>query len=536
VKGTRRTTSQKRPGKAGALKPAQPRSDENEQEQPPGPRRRASRSTKLPTLLASASVPYANKSPGLRGLSAAEKVVILMGSDAYRRIVLPVLAEVDAERLARPGPDPAYESRELEGAVLYQLMSGKRTYAKARERLAGDRTARERRLLRFDLSRRRFGRNKQVIKSRPGVPSESTIWNYLQDFGLARRVRTYRKLFHALVAEHLLDPEFLEEARVMFVDGSAWRSHYTSFTRKDRETGEVKPPTLEGGGYMARSKSNHGKDGHGFMPVTGTTQTGMPLTYIMGRLGKDSEKTLASRLMHTEWTKHVAPHLGRQLGLWVADGGFWKPRLFRALRKMGQVEVCHHTSHAETSKSQANKQDEVVIEIAGYPNWYANGHRELKCRCGQATLTRRLSVHECTGELVARVEGNCESCGSITITSGKWRKAKNPSRFVHVEAGEEHTTDLAFGNPFSFHDALTEKYGGARFPYNEGFYAHMCTRFGIPPTGKSWHRSRASAEHDLVIVFCFMHTLAMESKRRMRERDAAIRADDVGPPGLALAA
>lgn len=119
-----------------------------------------------------------------------------------------------------------------------------------------------------------------MVRSLDGVPSEPTVWRHLQHFGLERHITAYERLFSRLLAEHLEDPQMREEARVLNLDGSSMRSHYTSYERVNRITGEVKPPNLEGGGYMGRRIDNPGKDGHGFNLVTATTATGLPLIGI----------------------------------------------------------------------------------------------------------------------------------------------------------------------------------------------------------------------------------------------------------------
>jgi hypothetical protein len=89
-----------------------------------------------------------------------------------------------------------------------------------------------------------------------------------------------------------------EESLVVNWDGSVILSHLTSFERKNRKTGEVKEPTLKGGGFRPRTKDNAGKDGHGFNMVAAVTQTGLPLVARFGPIN-DPEGALvdfASRL------------------------------------------------------------------------------------------------------------------------------------------------------------------------------------------------------------------------------------------------
>ncbi|MGB7588857.1 MAG: hypothetical protein WBM00_09130, partial [Solirubrobacterales bacterium] len=162
----------------------------------------------------------------------------------------------------------------------------------------------------------------------------------------------------------------------------------------------------------------------------------------------------------------------------------------------------------------------------GYRDWCANGHRELHCVCGQGKTTPRVSRDK-NGRAVVRVEGECKNCGGITITSGKWRVTDNPKRFVRCLPGEEDQADWLFGNPLTFNNRIAAKFGRNRFGHGEGFHGHLVTRFGLLK-GKSWYRRREQAQLDFLIVFCSMHALAIEQRRR-----AKVVAGPCGSSGLA---
>lgn len=308
--------------------------------------------------------------------------------------------------------------------------------------------------------------------------------------------------------------------------------------------GEVKPPTLTGGGFMPRSTTNAGKAGHGFNLVAATTSTGFPLAYRVTPLAVrgHSEGETALAMFQDEWQRQIAPHLdSRKLGICTADGAYSKSELRQQLRGMGYVDNCHPVSHADrdSSRDNARRHDQMEFQIHGYPNWRSNGHRELYCLCGGYTLTRRLS-RDPSGRAIVRTEGSCTTCGSIMITSGKWRLTQNPSRFVRVLPGEEQRIDWRFGNPLTFHDPLSNQFGKARFGHGEGFHGHLVTRFGLLK-GKSWHRRREQAELDCLIIFSFMHALAMEQRQRAKRPAPAASAPPgsvapPGPPGLAAVA
>jgi hypothetical protein len=194
-------------------------------------------------------VPYALSRPELAGVSLGEMVRIILDTSAWDDVLRPVLAQMDADRPKR-GPAPSYSSAELESCLLYQRLAGAATYGEARHLLAGDRGAQDRAVLGFDRPRKRVGAGLRLVKSLDGVPSEVTIWRHKQRFGLDEHLAAYRELFERLVQEHFEEfPELAEEARVVYWDGSVLLSHYTSFERVNRKTGEIKPPTLTGGGF-----------------------------------------------------------------------------------------------------------------------------------------------------------------------------------------------------------------------------------------------------------------------------------------------
>ncbi len=480
----------------------------------------------LPAPPIGVETPYANCRGEWRGVGLGEKTRVVLDSQAWQAVMLPALAQLDAER-SRKGPAPSYSSAELESAVLFQKLAGVSTYGEARTLLASDRQEPTRVLLGFDKPRKRYGRGVTLVKSMDGVPSEATIWRHLQRWELSRHIEAYEELFQRLVAEHLEDADFREEARTLNIDGSVIRSHYTSFERLNRKTGEIKPPTLEGGGFMARTESNHGKDGHGFNMVAVTTSTGLPLACRLTPLATKGhgEGDTALAMLREEWRENVAPHLGDGLAVLTGDAAYTKGELRAALREAGIVESVHPVSHAdrEVSKKNAEKKNSEAIQIQGYPDWRANGHRELFCVCGQGKTIPRISRNK-NGRAVVRVEGECKSCGSITVTSGKWRLTESPKRFVRCLPGEEDKADWLFGNPLTFNSPIAAKFGRNRFGHGEGFHGHLVTRFGLLK-GKSWYRRREQAQLDFLMVFCSMHALAMEQRKRAN-----------APPGLAVAA
>lgn len=303
----------------------------------------------------SGAVPYANCREELADDSLGEKVKLVTQTSAWQQTMVPALDALEAERPTK-GPTPAYTSHQLELAVLFQRLAGKQTYAEARALLAGDRGTRDRRALGFDCARPRVGRNLRVVASLDGVPSEKTIWRHLKRFGVARHKTAYEQLFAALLAEHFHEfPEMAEEARIVDFDGSAIRSHYSSFERANKETGEVKPPTLSGGGFFPRTDSNAGKDGHGFLLSAGLTSTGLPLVARIEKLN-ESEGGIVAAMLREEWKQHVAPHIElieEKFGVMAFDAAYSGTQVRTAVHEAGYVPNCHPVSHARRCRARA---------------------------------------------------------------------------------------------------------------------------------------------------------------------------------------
>jgi hypothetical protein len=491
-------------------------------------------------------VPYANSRPELASLSIGEKVRLVMATTAWDEVLSPVLAQMDENR-PRRGPAPSYTSEELESCLLYQRLAGASTYGAARARLAGDRGEADRIALGFDRSRKRVGAGLRFVRSLDGVPSEVTVWRHKQRFGLDEHVAAYRQLFEQLIAEHFeqFPDEMDEESRIIHWDGSVLLSHYTSFERVNRETGEIRPPTLTGGAYRPRTKDNGGKDGHGFNVVAAFTQTGLPLAERLVPINEPEAKT-AREILENEWRDAVAPYLrDEKVRVMAFDAAYSGRHMREAVHRAGFIPNCHPVSHAarERSEAHADRRSKAKLKIRYHENWYLNGHSELSCECGQGKTMRRAEKKQ-NGEAVARLEGSCPTCGSISLTAGQWRTFGNIKSGMSVAKAlpdEQDRIDWRIGNPLTFNDPLSKQYGSARFGQNEGVHGALVTRFGLL-RGKSWYRQAKAAERDIFQTFSIMHALAMEQRRRAPKADAdssptPLPGSGNGPsPPLALAA
>jgi Transposase DDE domain len=509
---------------------------------------------KLPKPADRTQVPYALSRDELKSLTPGEMVKIVMATAAFQEQVGPLLDRLDAQRGRRGkrrGVEPLYSSWELEQVLLFQVMCGLRSAKEARDRLAGDRGVECRRLLGLDRERETNRRRKR--KRLPGVPSESTLSRHRQRIGEEDRADAYDRCFKQIRIDHMIEfPEFVEEMRVLALDGTTVETHfktprYHKTTKKLLNADQVTCPE---GGYGAKTAGG-GKAGEGFNEVILTSMSGMPVGAETIAI-HHGESKCGTRVLE-EFGQEVAPHLDRtKMNVLVADGGFQSPELRRAARDASLLEQVHFASHGDKQESKKNvrERNADVRLIDGYPNWFANGHREIFCRCGGGKISKDLGTRK--GRPFSRVTGECDKCGHISITSGQWRSVQNmggvvgQNGWMRVLPGEQGKPDLAFGNPLTFNDPVAEVYGKQRFALNEGLNSNLSDRFRFN-RHKRWFRRRVQVETEASVIFTIMHALAMEQRRRARaatqqppapiaNRGGGAQVVATGPPGLAQAA
>lgn len=471
-------------------------------------------------------MPYAKSRPELKDYSDAQIARDILDSAAWREVMRPILKDVDRQR-ARPGKvKPYYTSEELESVLLMQIVSGAATVSEIRNRLAGDRGHDARRLL--GLERPRPLPGERVIKLRSGIPSEATLSRHRAAFGEKRRLAAYKALERRLLTEHAATEELRQEALVLDMDGSPMLTHYTAPVL-DPRTGQLVNDGLSERGYPKITAPDAGylpksagfeKTGHGWNLVMVATQTGVVLTWRLVPLN-NSEKTVALELL--DELGDILPLLGRaKLRVLTADGGFTKRELRAQARGLGIIENIHTVSHTDSDRAKANaaKNDQRRIRIEGYKSWFTNGHRELVCKCGKGRSVKRVKLGP-KATAIVRNEGQCATCGPITITSGDWYLAQNPDCWRRVSPfdREQRRIDYLMGNPLTFNDPVSAQYGNRRFGHNEGLHGALCTRFGLID-GKRWFRRGDQGRTAVAMTMCVMHAVALAQRRRARAAQA----------------
>jgi hypothetical protein len=469
------------------------------------------------------TVPYALCRDEFKGMSCGEMTRIVLESQAYKEVIGTICAKLDAGR-PKPGPNARYTALECETVFLYQRLCGLRSVKEARDRLTGDRAVDARRIFGFEHGRE--SNASKVRKLRDGIPSEATLSRHRARFGERRRRGAYQRLFHTLLQEHLDFPEFREEVRLTGIDGTTIKTHYEC-PKVDPKTGTVvnaAKVTCPEGGFVGE-RAGADKSGHGFNAVIHTTLSALPLGGIIRPL-HHSEIDPAIELMES-FEHRIAPKLDpTATRLVIADGAYHSHRFRRAAHQASFIERAHKVSHGDNPKSKANaeRNNRIRRSIEGYPNWQANGHDELLCKCGQGQVWKEVGMRK--GKPVIRTAGDCKNCGRISITAGLWRRGgQNGSDYVRCMPSEPERAAYSFGNPLTFNDPLAEIYGNKRFGNGEGLHGALESRFKLNK-GKRWFRRKDQADTDMAICFSIMHALAMWQRRQTHAAAPAA----AGPP------
>lgn len=512
--------------------------DANGPDSEPTPLRgaRESRSDTLPDPPTDFEVRYAKCRPELKGMTPAQEVLALVATRSYQRLVAPVLDAIERRRRAKDkrGQKPHWTMHDYVHLLILERVIGARGFADLRIWLTSEAGAQTRQQLGFTVVPLRRGGNRGLDSTVPGRTWFSKMRKLLPEAQLAALLD---ELDRELLREHAeLNPEFLTSLEVLYLDGTVLRTHATPpKTKRDKKTDEVTvfnlvaigrdgglycPITAPEAGYI----SNHGRNEHygsGWNIILATTPQGDIIAHRHPPLNA-SEKTEATAL--TDELAARLQYLGapQRVRVLAADGGFYSPRLARALRAIGFIECIHRTSHYKGSEETANELRNKRYRLDGYPNWFSDGHRQLCCACGKATFVRRNGLDH-LGHAFSRVRGNCPNCGTATVTSGQWRLAgpSGAEYFVRCLPDERDEADMALGNSLPFDDLRAKEYGGPRFPVQEGLFgSELCQRFGLIKNKRRFFR-QSQVDLEVAIVVCLTHALSILRYQRQMQQGAA---------------
>jgi hypothetical protein len=497
-------------------------------------KRRASRSATLPSPPQDRTLDYAASREELRDIEPGEIVLAVEQLEGFRRVVLPALEAADEARLApkpgeekRRGRHPSFHALDywrLE--VLRRVIASHSTQA-TRDWLTTDKAARTRELLGFDKARAHYGGKPKRWMA--GVPSDGWMSDFRTKWmSEAELAELMEQLERWALAEKMATlPGMREECRTLHADGSKLETHATPpKLRKDKKTGESKVVnewkkgrdgkrvpaiTAPEAGFVPNGGGNADHSGSGWNIVMVMSSKGTVLAHRNVPLHASESGTLAQ----------MAPEVGQvldalgepELRVLTTDGAFHSHATRRVLRDVGIVENTHPSSHSDgvSAKREANGRTKKRYLIDGHPNWCATGHRELVCRCGQGK-TARVAGLDAHGKAVARLKGECVECGSVLITSGLWRLARN-EKFVKCLPGERGDAELDFGNPLTFHDTLAKEYGRQRFNGQEGAFGSQFTQRWRLLEGKRWFYRQTQVNLEVAAVVTITHALSLERWR-----------------------
>ncbi|MEA2361651.1 MAG: hypothetical protein QOD71_796 [Thermoleophilaceae bacterium] len=480
----------------------------------------------LPRPAAEATLSWGKQREELQGLTAADVVRLILQAPEFEAVLGPTLDAIDERNAGQKARPVRWKARQLESLLIYRRVSGLGTIKRTRERLTFDRAGR------------------MLLGFGDELPSQATISRYLrQHFDDAERAELMKELERRLRLRVTELPGFEDDAAILGMDGSKIEIHHTPPIRalakpdeppgpNNPRTGPILNPdkvTAPEAGYVGGDSP---KSGRGFQMVAIWTEHGTPLAWDISHLN-ENEKTAAGRAMQ-DYAKNVLPRRDpARLAVLSADGGFDSNNIRRQLQELRIVPNVHRASHGrkESSINNVAKLDEQRFPLhdplkPAYANWFANGHGELSCRCGDGHVERQIGVTN--GRLSIASVGRCSNCGSVRINAGKWKRAQNATRaqinrFVRVLPGDEG--DRYFGNPLTFNDPLASKYGRDRFSWGESFHSTLSSRFGLL-RDRCWMRGKAQAETEFAIAFAAIHSLTLERARKQA----------LEPPGEAVAA
>ena len=63
-------------------------------------------------------------------------------------------------------------------------------------------------------------------------------------------------------------------------------------------------------------------------------------------------------------------------------------------------------------------------------NWFSDGHRHIQCVCGEGKTSARFYTRQ-DGRVIPRVVCECDTCGALTVTAGRWRLRGGEWRLVN---------------------------------------------------------------------------------------------------------
>lgn len=508
--------SSKTPPKAAkpAARKAASQGAETELLATPIERKRRVRYGPLPKPDSRADLYWGVSQPELVGINDGKLAQLILTSPEFEEVFGAKLDAIDGRNKtmrATAGRPARWSARQMEALLIYRRVSGLTTVKRTRERLLTDTQA-------------------QLLLGLGGsIPSAPTITRHLTRwFDADERRDLYMELDKKLRQSVFQLGGFDDETRKLAIDGSQHGTHFTpplpEVDANKKLTGRIrnaKIPVGERGAITAPDAGIVGgsgpKSGCGWQFVGLFSEHGTLLGWDISALNL-AEYDAAERVL-SSYARDALPHRDpKTISVLTADGGFNSAKLRRQLQDLRIAPNIHKASHGDSEKSEEN-----VARLNGrwevfahpskrhYRNWGANGHSEISCRCGAGTTERVFQIGK-GGKLSIATRGSCAACGNVTITAGKWRRSKNPNKYVLALDGN---ADPSVGNSLTFNDPVACEYGNDRFGWNESIHATLMRRFGL--LKQSWMRTKTEVETEFAIAASAISALLLERARRKAE-------------------
>lgn len=266
-------------------------------------------------------------------------------------------------------------------------------------------------------------------------------------------------------------------------------------------------------------KKSHDPHANGFKVTLLWTCRGTPLGFVADSITKSCN--VLAHLLLAEigplLKPLIVPH--PTIGVLVLDSGFHEPyHLREEIRSYGYLECC--TSTSAVNQAETRKENGVWYRFRDRPHWGTNGHREIQCECGTASVTRRVRP-KLDGSLAVWIEAVCKKTGeSFCFHSGDYVLPENPKEWRDYDPNavdddgipEEFKVDLRVGNSLTMNDHLAISYGQKRWGHNESFHGAL-SRAELFFNGK--YRLRSLAELDIATfqVLSYLHLRGIAARQ-----------------------
>ena len=267
-------------------------------------------------------------------------------------------------------------------------------------------------------------------------------------------------------------------------------------------------------GFILNNGKNADHSGSGWNIVFVMSSKGTVLAHRNVPLNAGESPTLTEMV---PGVGQVLETLGEpELRVLTTDAAFHSHATRKLLRGIGVLENTRLSSHSGTDRAD----DDVAARakkryrIDGYENWYATGHRELACKCGQGKVARVAGM-DANGKAKVALKGECDECGSILMTSRLWRLSRN-NKFVKCLPHEREQAEWNFGNPLTFNDPLAREYGRSRFNGQEGAFGSQFTQRFKLLKDKRWFYRQSQVDLEVAAIVTITHALSLERWRRMK--------------------